>query len=81
MAQEFVNLPVSFNALLKAIEQLNVKEKLQLWEALEGQLAQAEEQVLEQDPVVLAEIREARAAYLEGDFIELDDYIAEQKKE
>ncbi|MCP4431372.1 MAG: hypothetical protein GY806_10365, partial [Gammaproteobacteria bacterium] len=53
----------------------------QLWEALEGQLAQAEEQVLEQDPVVLAEIREARAAYLEGDFIELDDYIAAQKNE
>jgi hypothetical protein len=32
---------------------------------------------LEQDPVVLAEIREARAAYRTGDYMTIDDYVAQ----
>ena len=62
MAQEIVTLSVPFEALVNAIANLALKDKLRLWKLIEEQIALAEEDALEQDPVVLAEIREARAA-------------------
>ena len=44
---------------------------------LDEQIAQAEDKLLEEDPTVQAEIEEARTAYQEGDYITLDDYIAQ----
>ncbi len=40
------------------------------------QISQAEEDAWEQDPTVLAEIREARAAYEAGDSLTIDEYMA-----
>jgi len=51
--------------------------EIRLWELLEEQLAQAEEEAWEQDPTVQAEIREARAAYQAGDCVTIDEYIAQ----
>ncbi len=77
MAQETVTLSVPFEALVSSIANLNLKDKLRLWKVIEEQIALAEEEALEQDPVVQAEIREARAAYRAGDYVTIDDYIAQ----
>jgi len=38
-------------------------------------LAQAEEEILEQDPIIQSEINEARKAYKAKDYISIDEYI------
>ena len=40
-------------------------------------MAQAEEKTWEEDPSVQAEIQEARTAYQAGDFVTIDEYIAQ----
>jgi len=45
---------------------------------LDEQLAQAEEQAWEQDTTVEAEMREARAAYRAGDYMTIDQYVAQR---
>ena len=77
MAQETVTLSVPFEALVSSIANLTLKDKLRLWKLIEEQIALAEEEALEQDPVVLAEIREARAASRTGDYMTIDDYVAQ----
>jgi hypothetical protein len=54
--------------------------EIRLWELLEEQIAQAEEEAWEQDPTVQAEIREARAAYRSGDYVIIDEYIAQRRE-
>jgi hypothetical protein len=80
MAEESVKLLVPFDSLVDSIAELNLKEKLQLWKLLDEQLAQAEEEALEHDPTVQAEIREARAAYESGDYLTIDEYIEPRHK-
>jgi len=77
MAQETVTLSVPFEALVNSITNLALKDKLRLWKLIEEQIALTEEDALEQDPVVQAEIREARAAYHAGDYMTIDDYVAQ----
>lgn len=79
MAQNSVRESVSFDKLIASISTLSTEEKIQLWKVLDEQLAQIEEKMLEQSPTVLAEIREARADYEVGDYLSIDDYIAQQK--
>jgi hypothetical protein len=78
MTQETVKLSISVETLTDCLTQLGLKDKLRLWELLDEQLAQAEEDAWEQDPTVQAEIREARAAYQAGDYVTIDEYIARQ---
>lgn len=71
---ESVKLSIPFESLVDSIAELSLKDKLRLWELLDAQLAQAEEEMWEQDPAVQAEIREARAAYQAGDHMTIDEY-------
>jgi len=66
-----VTLNIPFNSLLASVEQLDTKEKVRLWEALEAQIAQAEEDILEKKPTIKAEIAAAREAYRNGEFVTL----------
>ena len=79
MTQERVRLLIPFEALVDSIAQLNLRDKLKLWELLNEQLAQAEEEVWEQDPKIRAEIREARSAYQAGDYVTIGEYIAQRR--
>ncbi len=79
MPQATVKLSIPFEALVESVKELGLKEKYLLWELLSEQMAQAEESLWEQDPVVQAEIREARAAYQAGDYVTIDEYIARQQ--
>jgi hypothetical protein len=80
MAEESVKLLVSFDSLVDSIAGLDLKEKLQLWKLLGEQLAQAEEEAFEHDPVAQAEMREARAAYGAGDYVTIDEYVDQRRK-
>ena len=80
MAEESVKLLVPFESLVDSIAGLNPREKLKLWKLLDEQLAQAEEDAWERDPAVLAEIREARAAYEAGDYVSIDEYAEQRRK-
>ncbi|MBO9370474.1 MAG: hypothetical protein J7575_05215 [Chloroflexi bacterium] len=71
-----VRLSVPFESLLESVTNLSPRDKLRLWRVLNEQIAQWEEEILEEDPLVRAEIQEAREAYLRGDYLTLDEYIA-----
>lgn len=79
MEHETVKLSIPFESLVDSITELSLRDKLRLWELLDAQLAQAEEELWEQDPTFQAEIQEARAAYQAGDYVTIDEYIAQQR--
>jgi hypothetical protein len=80
MAHETVKLLIPFQSLVDSVAALSLEEKRRLWELLDEQVAQIEEELWEQDPKVQAEIQEARAAYEAGEYITIDEYIAGQQK-
>ncbi len=80
MVQETVRLLIPFEALADSVTELSLEDKRWLWELLDEQIAQAEEEMCEQDPTVQAEIREARAAYQAGDYMTIDKYVAQRHK-
>jgi len=79
MAQETVKLLIPFEALADSVTGLSLKDKRRLWELLDEQMAQAEEELWERDPAFQAEIQEARAAYQAGDYVTIDEYIAQRR--
>ncbi|RME34879.1 MAG: hypothetical protein D6793_08040 [Thermoflexia bacterium] len=75
-----VRIVVPFDSLVESVLSLGPQEKLRLWRILYEQIAQWEEELLEEDPVVRAEIQEAREAYLRGDYVTIEEYIARTRK-
>lgn len=49
-------------------------------ELLEEQIEQTDEEMLERDPSVQAEIQAAREEYKSGDYETIDEYVARRKK-
>ena len=75
-----VQLKITFETLVEAIASLDLEKKHQLLEILEDLLFEAEEDLLEQNPQVVAEIEEARKAYQMGDYQTIQQYMASQSK-
>ena len=80
MPQTAVRLSIPFESLVKSVRELGLKEKRLLWELLDEQMAQIEEDLWERDPAVRSEIQEARAAYQAGDYVTIDEYIAQRQR-
>ena len=80
MAQESVELLIPFESLVKSITKLHTKDKFRLWELLDEQMAYDEEKTWEEDMSVQAEIQEARTAYQAGDYVTIDEYIAQRHR-
>ncbi|HEY9872996.1 MAG TPA: hypothetical protein V6D12_06155 [Candidatus Obscuribacterales bacterium] len=76
MNKEIVTLEIPFELLVDAIASLGIDEKRRLWQLLEEEIAEAEADLLEEDPSVKAEIESARVAYEAGDYQTIDEYIA-----
>lgn len=70
----------SLETLLVALSALSLEEKRRLSALLEEEIAQAEEEAWDRNPMVRAEIRAARDAYDAGDFVTVDDYLASHAK-
>ncbi|MEC4892212.1 MAG: hypothetical protein SAL07_02445 [Oscillatoria sp. PMC 1051.18] len=75
MNRDTINLPISFASLLKAISSLDLQEKRQVWEMLDEEISAAEDELEEADPLIQAEIQEAKKAYQQGDYVTLETYI------
>jgi gamma-glutamyl phosphate reductase len=75
-----IQLGITFESLVEAIASLDLEKKHQLLEILEDLLFEAEEDLLEQNPQVVAEIEEARQAYQMGDYQTIQQYLASQSK-
>ena len=76
MAPESVELSIPFESLVDYVTKLHLQDNFRLWELLDEQMVDAEEEVWGEDPAVQAEIREARDAYQAGDYVTIDEYIA-----
>ncbi|QGZ91287.1 hypothetical protein [Microcystis aeruginosa] len=76
-----VRMQVSLESLIEAITSLNVEGKRKLLEILEDQIFEAEEDSMENDPQVLAEVEEARKAYQIGDYQTIQAYITNQSEQ
>jgi hypothetical protein len=72
-----VNIQVPFEFLLQALQTLSPEEKYTLLEQLEDDLFQSEDD-MESDPIVTAAIVAARQAYQQGDYVTIQEYIANQ---
>jgi hypothetical protein len=64
----------------KSITKLRMKDKIRLRKLLDEQMAHAEENTWEDDPIVQAEIQEARNAYPVGDYVTIDEYITQRRR-
>ncbi len=80
MTDTIATVEVSFEALVKAISALSLKDKNRLWEMLYAQIEQAEEDLMEQDPEVKARIEQALRGYEAGDYITIQEYMAQQRQ-
>lgn len=72
-----VKFNVPFESLIEAITSLDLEKKRQLLEILEDLLFEEEESI-EQEPQVSAEIEAARKAYQMGEYQTIQGYIASQ---
>ena len=80
MAENTVKIGISFESLLEAISSLAVPEKRKLWEFLETELFQDEEEEGEDSPEIIAEIQAARTDYQTGNYLTLDQYLAQRER-
>jgi len=80
MTQTTIQLQIPFDSLVNAISTLAIEDEIQLLQLLETEIAQLEEDRLEEDPTVLAEIEASRTAYQAGDYQTLDRYMASRSR-
>jgi hypothetical protein len=74
MTQNTVKVGISFQSLLEAVASLDVPEKRKVWELLESELFQDEED----SPEDVAEIEAARADYKAGHYTTFDEYATQR---
>lgn len=74
MSDNTVKVEISFRSLLEAVSSLDISEKRQLWEVLDAELFDDEED----SPEDIAEIQAAYADYEAGDYMTLEEYAAER---
>ena len=77
MVEADINISVPFKSLVSSIKRLTYEEKMGLLETIEEQL---EEELMQRNPFVQQEIKEARAAFKIGDYVTLDEYKARNKE-
>lgn len=72
-----VNIPIPFDALIKAIQSLGLEDQQKLLEILEDQIFTAEED-WENIPEIIAEVDSAKTAYQAGDYLTLEEFMSNQ---
>lgn len=72
-----VNIPIPFDALIKAIQSLGLEDQQKLLEILEDQIFTAEED-WENIPEIIAEVDSAKTAYQTGDYLTLEEFMSNQ---
>jgi hypothetical protein len=76
-----VKLQLSLETLAEAISSLDLTEKRQLQELIEQQIFAAEEALYEDDEETQREMQAVRAEYKNGEFMTLDQYVANRSEQ
>ncbi|MGL5872300.1 MAG: hypothetical protein ACRC2R_08010 [Xenococcaceae cyanobacterium] len=76
-----VKLQLSLEALAEAIHSLDPEEKRQLQEIIEQKIFEQEEQGYQDNPETEAEIQIVRAEYAAGEYLTMDDYLANRSNQ
>jgi hypothetical protein len=79
MSGETVNLSIPFEVLLQTIAQLNSTEKERLWKLLDDELHDDDEDA-GVDPQEAEEVAQAYREYEAGDYLTLDEYVAQRAR-
>jgi hypothetical protein len=74
MANTTIKLEITFEALVKAIAGFDIDDKLRLLDILDEQIAQYQEN----HPKFREDVEQANAEYEAGNFLTLDDYMAQE---
>ncbi|NEQ46218.1 MAG: hypothetical protein F6K00_22825 [Leptolyngbya sp. SIOISBB] len=77
MNSETVNLSIPFDFLLQAVARLDSAEKERLWEFLDEDLHGDDEDATS-DPQEEAEVAQAYQEYKNGDYLTLNEYVAQR---
>lgn len=72
-----VQLKIPFSTLISLMDQLELEDMLKLRELLDEKLFEYEDELMLANPRIMAEIREARAEYEAGDYMTLQELMAE----
>ena len=80
MATGNVKLVIPFENLADAVTELSLENKWRLLELLYEQVEQADEDSLETDLAVRAEIAQALTDYQAGDYLTVEEYMARQRQ-
>ena len=75
-----LKLNLSLQVLAEAIASLDLGEKPQLQEMIEQQIFAAEEALYEDDSETQAEIQAVRTEYESGEYLTLDEYLANSSR-
>lgn len=70
-----ISLKISFESLVEAVSNLDKEQKQQLWQILDRQTDEIEDEAEENNPEIQSEIAAAREAYEAGDYITLEEYL------
>jgi hypothetical protein len=69
---------VTFETLIAAIAKLEHSDKHKLWEYLDAELFDDDDEFNEMDEQTIADIQVARAEYAAGDYSTYDQYLAQR---
>jgi hypothetical protein len=75
-----LKLQLSLETLIEAITSLDLTEKCHLREVIEQQIFEAEEELYQDDAQTITELQYVRAEYETGDYLSLDEYLAEHSE-
>lgn len=75
-----ISVEITIESLVAAITSLSLERQRQLLDILEDQVFDAEEDAMENDPEVIAEVTAARHAYEIGDYQTVQEYVASRSQ-
>ncbi len=70
-----ITISVPLAALLDYVAKLKPTAKRKIWQALNEQIEQEEEEKLQKLPTVRKQIAEARKAYRNGDYVTIEEML------
>lgn len=76
MNRSTIKLWIYFESLVKAVSNLDIEQKQQLWKILDDEIAIVEDDLEESNPQVQTGIEAARKAYEAGEYMILEEYTA-----
>lgn len=71
-------IAISFESLVESIAKLPHSDKHKLWEYLNAELFEDDDDFNEMDEQTIADIQTARAEYAAGDYLTYDQYLEQR---